>query len=103
MPTICKIDKEGYLYFKRGDKFRVQYCIGPYQKYGVYCCDECPYFHTHPESLSHYARIHLCNDIRHRMDKIVDERINGNNNDSTNESIIDDLNNINIKIEGREN
>jgi len=101
MPHRCKIDEGGWLYFKRGSYFKRQACLNP--DWGGYCNDECPYFHTHPETDYKYAELHLCNGIEYAMHEIIDERVKNDNKDNPNNSIEDDLDNINLKLEGREN
>ena len=97
MPNICKIDENGYLYFKRGRRFKRQSCLNP--AWGGYCSDACPYFHTHQRHDS-LRKLHLCNDIEYVF-KIIDERID--NQDNPNDSIEGDLDNINLKLEKRGN
>ena len=95
MPKVCKITENGNLYFKKGSRFKRICCVNKWS----YCHDACPYFHTHQwhDSL---RKLHLCNDIEYVF-KIIDERID--NQDNPNDSIEDDLDNINLKLEKREN
>ena len=92
---IVKINRSGFLYFKRPGSFRSIGCVGRWE----FCSDRCPHFHTHPETDHQYAKLHLCNGIKYTMEEIIDERIE--NEDNPNDSIEGDLDNINLKLEGR--
>jgi len=96
---IVKINRSGFLYFKRSGSFRPIGCVGKWE----FCSDRCPHFHTYPETDHRYAKLHLCNGIIYTMDEIIDERVNSDNQDNPNDSIEGDLDNINLKLEKRGN
>lgn len=66
-----KIDNNGYLDIKRGNKWRQQYCMQ--QQKEVPCGDHCPLFGEPMEMGGHYS-IQLCNVTLIIDGEIIDER-----------------------------
>ena len=97
-----KIDSDGHLLIKRRscDEFKHQYCRYTRVTNGsmLKCGDWCPSFGVNTEKKTFF----ICGKDRWLYDELIEE--NGNvEKDNPNDSILDDLDNINLKLEGREN